>query len=66
MSPAKQLFLPLLPVPTMPSRRCESCAVWKITCGIPGKVTSLDKQGRRGPVGPCWEAIQFNNAQGAV
>jgi len=67
MNQAKQLFLPLLPrALAMPSRRCESCAVWAKVCSIPGKITSMDKQGRKGPVGPCWEAIQFNNAQGAV
>jgi hypothetical protein len=66
MSPTKQLFLPLLPPAlVMPSRRCESCAVWAKVCSIPGKITSMDKQGRRGPVGPCWEAMQFNQAQGA-
>jgi len=59
MSQTKQLSLPLSPlppVPAMPSCRCESCAVWKITCSIPGKIT---------PFGPCHEAQQYNKEQGS-
>jgi hypothetical protein len=63
--PSQLSLFSLIPPPAlaMPSRRCETCPVWGMTCGIPGKVTAYEKDGSIGPDKGFFQAQEYNKKE---